>query len=365
MSVVLRGTASCRRSRRIPTGERREAIGVCAFGTRGALAALAAALFGLLPVSEDARAAPQGEAMQPAVRYPVKPIRFIVPFAPGGSTDLVARALAAPLGEALGQPLVVDNRGGAGGVIGAELVAKAPADGYTLMLGSPGPLTINPNLQRVTYDPLRDFAPIALATVSPFTLVVHPSLPAHSVKALIALAKEKPGALNYGSAGNGSVGHFSSEQFKALAGVDIVHVPYKGAGPAVADLVAGRLHLMFENLPTVLPHVRAGRLRLLAVGTKTRSTLVPEYPTVAEAGVPGYESSTAFGVLAPANTRAAIIGRLNGVIVRALKSGELRERLSGLGLEAVGSSPEQYAAHLKEELEKYGRLVGLARIKWE
>lgn len=302
-------------------------------------------------------------AVAAAQQYPVRPIRFIVPFAPGGSTDLLARFLAPRLTEALGQTVVVDNRGGAGGVIGAELAARAPADGYTIVLGSPGPLTINPNLQRVPYDTLRDFAPITLATISPFTLVVHPSVPVSSVKDLLALAKAKPGQLNYGSAGNGSVGHFSSEQFKALAGVDIVHVPYKGAGPAVADLVGGRLHLMFENLPTILTHVRAGKLRLLAVGTKTRSALVPEYPTVAEAGVPGYESSTAFGVLAPARTPPAIIARLNQETVKALQTADLKEKLSGLGLEAVGGTPQQYTQHLRDELAKYGRIVKAAGIK--
>ena len=309
----------------------------------------------LLSVGVTAEAAAQA--------YPSKPIRFIVPFAPGGSTDLLARFLAPRLTAALGQPVIVDNRGGAGGVIGAELAARAPADGYTIVLGSPGPLTINPNLQRMPYDSLRDFSPITLATISPFTLVVHPSLPVNSVKDLVALAKAKPGSLNYGSAGNGSVAHFSSEQFKALAGVDIVHVPFKGSGPAVADLLGGRLHLMFENLPTMLPHVRSGKLKLLAVGTKTRSGLVPEYPTIAEAGVPGYESSTAFGVLAPANTPAAVVKRLNQEIVKALQIPDMMEKLSGLGLEAVGGTPQQYAAHLKEELAKYGRIVKAAGIK--
>jgi tripartite-type tricarboxylate transporter receptor subunit TctC len=295
--------------------------------------------------------------------YPARPIRFVVPFPPGGSTDLLARFLAPRLTESLGQPVIIDNRGGAGGVVGADIAAKAPADGYTIVLGSPGPLTINPNLQRVPYDTLRDFSPIALATISPFTLVVHPSLPVKSVKELIALAKSKPGQLNYGSAGNGSVDFFSTEQFKALAGLDIVQVPFKGAGPAVTDLVAGRLHLMFENLPTILPHVRAGRLRMLAVGTKKRSALVPEYPTVAEAGVPGYESSTTFGVLAPAKTPAAIIARLNREVVAALQTPDVKEKLSGLGLETVGGTPQQYAAHLKEELAAYARLVKTTGIK--
>jgi tripartite-type tricarboxylate transporter receptor subunit TctC len=301
-----------------------------------------------------------------AQSYPSKPIRFVVPFAPGGSTDLLARMLSRHLTESLGQPVVVDNRAGAGGVIGAEIASRAPADGYTIVLGSPGPLTINPNLlARVPYDTLRDFAPIALATISPFTLVVHPSTPAQSVKELLALARAKPGQLNYGSAGNGSVGHFSAEQFKALARVDLVHVPYKGAGPAVGDLLGGRLNLMFENLPTIIPYVRSGKLRMLAVGTKARSALVPEVPTIAESGVPGYESSTAFGVLAPAKTPAAIVSRLNREIVAALKSPEMKERLTNQGLEAVGGTPQQYAAHLKEELAKYGRLVKAAGIKIE
>lgn len=299
-----------------------------------------------------------------AQTYPSKPVRFIVPFAPGGSTDLLARMLSRHLTDSLGQPVIVDNRGGAGGVIGAEIAARAPADGYTIVLGSPGPLTINPNLvAKMPYDTLRDFAPIALATISPFTLVVHPSSPAQSVKELLALARAKPGQLNYGSAGTGSVSHFSAEQFKALARVDIVQIPYKGAGPAVGDLLGGRLNLMFENLPTVIPHVRSGKLRMLAVGTKARSALVPDIPTVAESGVPGYESSTAFGVLAPAKTPAAIVSRLNRDIVAALKSGEMKERLTNQGLEALGGTPQQYGAHLKEERAKYGRLVKAAGIK--
>ena len=296
--------------------------------------------------------------------YPSKPIRFIVPFAPGGGTDLLARMLSRQLIDSLGQPVVVDNRPGAGGVIGAEIAARAPADGYTIVLGSPGPLTINPNLlAKMPYDTLRDFAPIALATISPFTLVVHPSSPVKSVQDLLALARAKPGQLNYGSAGNGSVSHCSAEQFKALARVDLVQVPYKGAAPALGDLIGGRINLMFENLPTVIPHVRSGKLRMLAVGTKARSTLVPDMPTVAESGVPGFESSTAFGVLAPAKTPAAIVNRLNREIVAVLKSGEMQERLANQGQEAPGGTPQQYAAHLREELAKYGRIVKAAGIK--
>ena len=302
-------------------------------------------------------------AAAPAQTWPAKPIRFIVPFAAGGGTDLLARLIAPRLTETLGQPVVVDNRGGAGGMIGAEMAVKAPPDGYTIVLGSPGPLSINPNLQKMPYDPQRDFAPISLATVSPFVLVVHPSLPVKSAKELIALAKAKPGALNYGSGGNGSVAHFSCEQFKALAGVNIVHVPYKGSSPSLTDLIAGQLQLTIENMPVVLPHVRSARLRALAVGTKARSSLMPELPPLAEAGVPGYESSTAFGVLAPAKTPSAIITRLNGEIVKVLRSAEARERLTTLGMEPVGGTPEEYAAHLKEELAKYGRTVKAAGIR--
>jgi tripartite-type tricarboxylate transporter receptor subunit TctC len=298
-----------------------------------------------------------------AQQYPNKPIRFIVPFAPGGGTDILARLLAPRLTESLGQPVVVDNRGGAGGVIGADMAAKAPADGYTIVLGSPGALTINPNLQKLPYDPQRDFAPIMQATISPFTLVVHPSLPVQSVKDLIALARAKPGSLNFGSAGNGSVAHFSAEQFKSLAKVDVVHVPYKGSGAYIPDLLGGRLQMTFENLPVVLPHVKSGKLRMLAVGTKTRSAMVPDIPTMDEAGVPGYESSTVFGVLAPAKAPAAIITRLNQEANKALLLPESRERLLSIGLEPVGGTPQQYTAQIKEELAKYGRLVKLANIR--
>lgn len=296
--------------------------------------------------------------------YPTKPIRFIVPFAPGGSTDLLARFLAQQLAAPLGQTVVVDNRAGAGGVVGAETAARAPADGYTIVLGSAGPLTINPNIRDKTpYDTLRDFTPITLATVSPFTLVVHPSSPAKNVKELIALAKAKRGELNFGSAGNGSVGHFSTEQFMTLTGVKLVHVPYKGAGPAVTDLLGGRLNLMFENLPTIIPHVRSGKLRMLGVGTKQRSALAPEFPTIAEEGVPGYDSATVFGVLAPAKTSPAVIARLNAEMVKILKSADGKTSLAGRGLEAVGSTPQEYGAQIKDEFTRYGRIAKAAGIR--
>lgn len=315
------------------------------------IAAAIAALTGAWPAAQ-------------AQNYPTKPIRFVVPFAPGGSTDLLARFLAQQLVAPLGQGVVVDNRAGAGGVVGAEIVARAPADGYTIVLGSAGPLTINPNVRDKTpYDTLRDFEAITLATVSPFTLVVHPGSPAKNVKELIALAKAKPGELNFGSAGNGSVGHFSTEQFMALTGIKLVHVPFKGAGPAVIDLLGGRLNLMFENLPTIQPHVRSGKLRMLAVGTKQRSALAPEFPTIAEEGVPGYDSATVFGVLAPAKTPSVIITRLNREMVKILQSTDGKAALAARGLEAVGSTPQEYRAQIKDEYTRYGRIAKAVGIR--
>ena len=298
--------------------------------------------------------------------YPTKPIRFIVPFVPGGGTDITARAIGQKLSEAFGKPVVVDNRPGAGGVIGADLVAKAVPDGYTLLLGSPGPLTINPNLQsKMPYDTLRDFAPVSLATISPFILVIHPSVPASSVKELIALAKDKPNALNYGSAGNGSVAHLSAEQFKALTGIQLTHIPYKGSSQTAVDILSGRLQLLFENLPVVLPHIRSGKLKALATGTRNRSALVPELPTMIEAGVPGYESSTAFGVLMPAKTPRVIVTRVSAEIAKALQGGDVKEGLAARGFEPVGSTPEQYTAQLREELQRVARVVKLANIRLE
>jgi tripartite-type tricarboxylate transporter receptor subunit TctC len=297
--------------------------------------------------------------------YPAKPIRLIVPFGPGGGTDLIARTLSARLTEALGQSVVVDNRAGAGGVIGADLVAKAPADGYTLVMGTPGPLTINPVLTAKMPYTLADFAPIALTTVSPFMLVVNPAVPAKSVKELIALAQAKPNSLNFGSAGNGSVAHLASEQFKALAKVQITHVPYKGGGQSLVDLLAGQIQMVIDNLPTVMPQVKLGKLRGLAVGSKKRSALAPEYPTMIEAGVPGYEATTASGVLAPAKTPRAIVVRLNRELNAILGNSEVRERIFSQGFEVAGGTPEEYAHHLDEELKLNASIVKLAGIKIE
>jgi tripartite-type tricarboxylate transporter receptor subunit TctC len=298
-----------------------------------------------------------------AQAYPTKPVRLVVPFPPGGGTDLVGRAIAQGLTERLGQTVIVDNRAGAGGVIGADHVAKSAPDGYTIVMGTPGPLTINPNLRKVPYDPAGDFAPISLATISPFVLVVHPSVPARSVKALIAIARAKPGQLNYSTSGQGSVSHLAGAQFEALAGIEFTLIPFKGSNPSLTALVAGQVDLTLENQPVVLPHIGAGKLRGLAVGTAKRSALLPQLPTMREAGVAGYESSTAFGVLAPAGTPEAILTRLSQEVAGVLKSADLRERLAKQGLEAVGSTPQEYATHLREERNRNGQLIKSAGIK--
>ena len=301
-----------------------------------------------------------------AQTYPTRPVRVIVPFAAGGGTDLVGRTIAQKLTETMSQPFIVENRGGAGGVIGADMVAKAAPDGYTLVLGSPGSLTINPNLNaKMPYDTLRDFAPVSLATISPFILTVHPVLPVKNLKDFIALAKSQPGKLNYGTSGNGSVAHLSTEYLKSLAGINLVHVPYKGSSLALTDTLAGQLQVLFDNLPVVQPHIRAGKLRLIGAGTQKRSTLIPDAPTIAEAGVPGFEASTAFGVLAPARTPVDVVNRLSSEIQRLLQSAEIKQRLASQGLEAVGSTPQQYDAHNRAELAKYARIVKAAGIKIE
>ncbi len=296
-----------------------------------------------------------------AQAYPTRPVRFVVPFAPGGGTDIIGRSLAQPLSEALGQPVLIDNRAGAGGAIGAEAVARSAPDGYTLLMGTPGSLTINPNLMaKVTYS-LNDFSPITLATISPFVIVVHPSTPANNIRELIALARAKPNALNYGSSGNGSVSHLAGEQFKSLAGVQITHIPYKSGGQSITDLIAGQVQINFENLPVTLPHVRSGKLRLLAVGTTRRSAQAPETPTVAET-LPGYEASTSSGVLSVARTPAEIINRLNRDLVRIIQGSSFRDKFRADGWEAVGSTPEQYAAHLRDESTRIAATAKAAGI---
>ncbi len=295
----------------------------------------------------------------PAQNYPSKPIRLVVPYPPGGPLDIMARAIGQKLTEAWHQPVVVDNRAGAGGNIGADLVAKSPADGYTLLMGAVATHAINPTLYgKLTYDPVKDFTPVALVAQVPNILVVNPSVPAKSVKELIEFARARPGYLNFGSGSTGSTGHLAGELFKTMAGVQMVHIPYKGGAPAMADLLAGQVQLMFDNLANALPNVRAGRLRALAVTTLARSQAMPDLPTIAESGLPGFDLTTWFGLMVPAGTPPEIVVRLNKEIVRALNAKDMRERLDKMGTEPPpNNTPEHFAAFIRTEAAKYAKVV--------
>jgi tripartite-type tricarboxylate transporter receptor subunit TctC len=290
--------------------------------------------------------------------YPAKPIQLVVPFAPGGATDIVARLVGQKLAERLGRPVVVDNRPGAGGNVGAAIVAKAPADGHVLFLGTIATHAINQSLYaRLGHDPVRDFAPVSLLTSVPLVLVVPADLPARSVKDLVALAKARPGALNYASPGAGTALHLAGELFKSLAGVDVMHVPYKGSAPAITDLLGGRVSLMFDTTLSALPHVKAGKLRALGVTTARRSAALPELPTVAESGLPGFDVSAWNGILVPAGTPREIVARLATEVAAIMKLADVRERLAGQGAEAIGSTPEEFAAHIAAETAKWAKVV--------
>jgi tripartite-type tricarboxylate transporter receptor subunit TctC len=289
----------------------------------------------------------------------------VVPYAAGGSTDTVARIVGARLGERLGQQIVVDNRTGAGTLIGTEIVQHATADGHVLLMATP-PLAVNPSLYaKVSYAVERDFVAVTNVAGSSNLLVVHPSLPANSVSELVALLKAAPGKYNYGSSGVGGAGHLAMALFESMAGVDVVHVPYKGGAPAVVDLVAGRLTLMMANLTTAQPHIRAGKLRGLGVGKVKRSPLFPEMPTIAEAGVKGYEANNWNGVVAPTGTPRLAIERLHQEIVATLKEPAIADRMARAGLEPVGDTPAEFAQYLKSEAAKWGKLVKSAGIKPE
>lgn len=298
-----------------------------------------------------------------AQSYPTKVVRMIVPFPAGGPTDVQARIVAQKLGESFGQPVIVENRGGAGGMLGSDVVAKSAPDGYTLLMGASGPHAVGVLTRKEPpYDPLKDFTPLSLVSYSPLILVVHPSVKASSVQELIALAKAQPGKLNYGSFGNGTMAHFAGELFKLKAGIDIVHVPYKGTAPALTDLVAGHIPMMFDTIITSLPHVKAGRLRGLAVTKPTRSSAIPELPTVAEAGLPGFQAVSWIGLMGPAGMPKSVVDRISNDMVKMFADEGLRKRLMDAGAEPVGSSAAEFAAHMKAELERWEPVVKAAGL---
>jgi tripartite-type tricarboxylate transporter receptor subunit TctC len=298
--------------------------------------------------------------------FPVRPVRFIVPFAPGGSTDTLARTLAQRLSDAFGQQVVVDNRAGGNGNIGTEIVARAVPDGHTIVLGYIANLGIGPSLYAsLPFDPLKDFAPVTLLAVSPNILVAHPAVPVKTVKELIAYTRANPQKVNYASAAVASLGHLAGELLNSSAGIRMQHVPYKGSGQAVIDLLAGQVQIMFSGMSSVMPHIRAGKLRPLAVTGAQRSAATPDVPTIAESGYPGFEASAWYGVLAPAGTPKPVVARLNGEILRALKIPEVRERLENVGFEIVGGTPEAFGIYMKNEIAKWAKVVKASGVRAE
>lgn len=298
--------------------------------------------------------------------YPTKPLRLVVPFPPGGSADILGRAIGQKLSEGLGQPVVVENRPGAGTAIAADAVAKAPADGYTLMLGTVSSHAINPALNpKLPFDPVRDFTPISPVASIPFALLVHPSLPVKNVRELVAYARRQPGRLDYSSAGSGTSNHLAGELFESMTGTHLVHIPYRGSAPALQDLIAGRVALMFDLVLTAAPHVKSGAVRGIAVTGATRSTVLPDLPTVAESGLPGYEVSAWFGIFAPAGVPQPVVARLNAEIAKAMAAPDLRQRLVSQGAEPLTSSPAEFAAYLKSEIAKWAKVVADAGMKPE
>ncbi len=290
--------------------------------------------------------------------YPAKPVRFVIAFSPGGPSDILTRLIGGKLAESMGQPFVFDNRPGAGGNIAGEIVAKSPPDGYTLLMGNNSILATNASLYKnMGFDPVKDLAPITLVASQPNILVVHPSVPVKSVKEFIALAKSRPGELNYASSGSGAAAHLAAELFKSMTKTSMVHVPYKGAGPALIDVLAGQCQVMFATALSVQPYLQSGRLRPLAVTTATRSPTMPALPTVAEAGVPGFEASTWHGVVAPGGTPDAVIARLNTEINRVLKLPDVRDRLTSQGAEIIGGTPQDFAAYIRKEIPKWTKVV--------
>jgi tripartite-type tricarboxylate transporter receptor subunit TctC len=299
-----------------------------------------------------------------AQAYPNHAIRLVVPFPAGGTTDILARDVAKKLTDALGQSVVVDNRPGAGGNIGADLVAKAPPDGYTLLMGTVGTHAINPSLYaKMPYDHVKDFVPVVLVAGVPNVLVVNPSVPVNTVADLIKLAKSKPGAINFASSGSGTSIHLSGELFKTMTGVDMTHVPYKGSSPALTDLMGGQVQIMFDNLPSSLALIKSGKLRAVAVTSLKRAPALPDVPTVSESGVPGFEASSWFGILAPAGTPAPIVAKLNAEVNKWLQSPEGKEQLLAQGAEVAGGPPEQFVAHIRAETDKWAKVVKASGAK--
>ncbi len=298
--------------------------------------------------------------------YPNKPIRLIVGFAPGGGTDILARALGQPLAEMLGQQVTIDNRAGAGGIIATELGARAAPDGYTLLVGSSAAFAINPNLMaKLPYDPVKDFAPVGMFATLSYALDVHPSLPVKTLRDFIALARKQPGAINYGSAGQGSSTHLAIEQFAQMAGIKMTHVPYKGNTPAMTALMSGEVAMVFDPVLTSMPMVKSGRVRALAVTTARRSALLPDVPTVAEAGVKGYEAGNWFGIFAPAGTPREIVERVNAAINKAMTRPDMKDKLLSQGADALSGSPADLAALVQRELAKFAKIIKAAGVRIE
>jgi tripartite-type tricarboxylate transporter receptor subunit TctC len=302
---------------------------------------------------------------QPADPYPSRPVRLVLPFPPGGGTDILGRLIAERLAARLGQPVVVENRGGAGGNLGAEAAARAAPDGYTILLAAPT-LAISPSLYaKLAYDPIKDFAPISLVATVPNVMITHPSVPAQTLREFIALAKSKPGAMNFGSGGSGTSNHLGGELFNIVAGVQLVHVPYKGVNLAMQDVLAGNVQLVLIGIPAAAQNIKAGKLRALAVLAPQRSSALPEVPTAAEAGLPDLDVTTWYGVLAPAGTSRPIVARLNAELVRIMHAPDLKERLATMGTEPRTSTPEEFSAYLKEETARWGEIVRKAGVKAE
>jgi tripartite-type tricarboxylate transporter receptor subunit TctC len=296
--------------------------------------------------------------------YPTKPVRFVITFPAGGPTDVVVRLIGERLTQSWGQPMIIDNRGGAGGIVGSEIVAHAAPDGYTFLVGTAGGMTINPALRpNLPYDPFRDFEPVGMLVQNPQILVAHPSVAAKNVKELVALAKASPGKLNFASAGTGTATHLGLELLKLTTGIDVVHVPYKGGAPATTDLIAGQVHLLWVSIPSVLPHVKAGRLHALAVSTAKRSASAPDVPTVAESGYPGFEYSNWNALFAPAKSPAAVVKKVNASVVNALRQPDVAQKLSSQGADPAPGTPEELARYMRTDHERWKKVIKAAGIR--